>query len=106
MLKTFSEFFFEKIAVVQIFRVLQVVNFQYCKCFMQFGSFRITVPLNVAILQKPLKCCQKVAVSFFEKFSCLAEIDKKKKFGMLQSLLIPFFFNELGAFHLVIMPAT
>ena len=68
MLKTFSEnFFWKKIAVVQIFGVLQVENFQYCKCCMQFGGFRITVPLNVVILQKSLKCCQKVAVAFFEK---------------------------------------
>ena len=43
---------------------------------------------------------------FFEKFSCLSEIDKKKN-GMLKSLLIrSVFFNELDAFHLVIMPAT
>ena len=37
---------------VTIFAVFNIADVA-----MQFGNFRITVPLTVAILRKPLKCC-------------------------------------------------
>ena len=90
MFKTFPEFFFKKkIAVVQIFRVLQVENFQYCGCcgaiweFQDYSVFKcckITEAFNML-----LEGC-----SFFSKsFHVLQKLIKKKyKIGMLQSLLI------------------
>ena len=63
------------------------------------------MPLNVVILRKPKKCCEKVAGFFFENFHILQKLINKK-IGMLQSLLICSVFNDLGAFHLVVMPAT
>ena len=53
----FRIFFFLKIAVVQIFRMLQVVNFQYCKCCSAIRVFQDYSAFKCSNITEAIKFC-------------------------------------------------
>ena len=86
MLKTFSEFFFEKrLPSYRFFEYCRLRTFNIANVAVQCGSFRITVNLNAAIsYTEAFKMLLEGCSFFFEKFSFLAEIDKKKRWDALE----------------------
>ena len=78
---------------MQIFRVLQLENFQYCKCCSAVRKFQDYSEFKCCNITKAFKMLLEGCDFFFEKFSCLAEIDKKKKMGRSTAYLFVVFFQ-------------
>ena len=91
---------------MQIFRVLQVEDFQYYKCCSAVWEFQDCSAFKCCNIMEAFKMLLEGCSFFFEKFSCLSEIDKKKIWNAQEPTDSWCFFNELDAFHLVIMSAT
>ena len=77
MFKTFSEFKNKKIAVVQIFRVLQVENFQYCGCCGAIWEFQDYSAFKCCNITEAFKMLLEGCSFFSKSFHVLHKLKKK-----------------------------